>query len=83
MKQETDRSQRMEEQPHVQNLFLKNALDALAHPFCVVNAESYTAEFANAAAYSGQLQGDITCYKLLHGNDKPCADDEYPCPLFV
>ena len=81
MKQEADRSQRIEEQLRAQNLFLKDALDALAYPFYVVNAESYIVELANAAAYGGQLHGDFTCYKLLHGSERPCAGDEHPCPL--
>lgn len=71
----------MEERSHAQNLFLMNALDALDYPFCVINAESYTVELANAAAYNGQLNGDITCFKFLHGSDQPCADDEHPCSL--
>jgi PAS domain S-box-containing protein len=83
MDQEADQSQRIAEQLRAQNLFLKNALDALAYPFCVVNAESYIVELANAAAYSGQLHDDFTCYKLLHGSERPCADDEHPCPLKV
>jgi len=70
----------MKEQSGDQILFLKNALDALAYPFCVVNVENYIVELANAAAYSGQLRGNFTCYKLLYGNDQPCAD-ENPCPL--
>jgi PAS domain S-box-containing protein len=81
MKQEADRSQQMEEQLSAQNRFLENALDALVYPFCVVNAESYIVELANAAAYNGQLHGNFTCYKLLHGSERPCAEDVLPCPL--
>jgi PAS domain S-box-containing protein len=83
MKQETDRSQRIEKQLRTQNAFLMDALDALAHPFCVVNADGYIIELANAAAYSGQLHGNYTCHKLLHANEKPCDDDETPCPLQI
>ncbi len=71
----------MEEHIHDQSLFIKSALDALAHPFCIINAENYKVEWANAAAYSGHLRGDFTCYKLLHGDDQPCAGDKHPCPL--
>jgi PAS domain S-box-containing protein len=38
---------------------------------------------ANAAAYSGAMHGDITCYQLLHRNEKPCTEDEHLCPLNV
>jgi PAS domain S-box-containing protein len=81
MGQESNRSRRIEEQLRTQNLFLVDALDALAYPFCVVNAESYIVELANAAAFNGELHDDFTCYKLLHGRERPCADDEHPCPL--
>jgi PAS domain S-box-containing protein len=81
MNQEADRSQPEKVHFQAQNLFVEEALDALAHPFCVVNTESYIVEFANAAAYSGQLHDDLTCHKLLHGSERPCADDDYPCPL--
>jgi len=71
----------MKDQSGDQSLFLKNVLDALAYPFCVINAENYIVELANASAYSGQLRGDFTCYKLLHGSDRPCEGDEHLCPL--
>jgi PAS domain S-box-containing protein len=81
MEQGTDQPRRIEEQLRSQTLFIKDALDALAYPFCVVNADSYIVELANAAAYSGELHDDFTCYKLLHGRERPCSDDKYPCPL--
>jgi PAS domain S-box-containing protein len=81
MGQESDRSRQIEEQLRTQNLFLLDALDALAYPFCVINAESYILELANAAAVNGELNDDFTCYKLLHGRERPCADFGYPCPL--
>ncbi|MCK4976133.1 MAG: hypothetical protein KAS36_04305, partial [Anaerolineales bacterium] len=65
------------------NLILKDVLDALAYPFCVVNAENYRVEMANAAAYNGGPIEELTCYELLHGNERPCVDDEQPCPLQV
>jgi PAS domain S-box-containing protein len=81
MNQGVDRSQSMEEQPQAQDLFLKTALDAIAHPFCIINTDSYRVEFANAAVYGGQLHGDPRCYQLLHGSERPCSGDEYPCLL--
>ena len=81
MNPENENHQEMEAQLHAKNLFLKNVLDAIAHPFCVINAENYRVEIANAAAYQGRLRGDLTCYQLLHGSDQLCGFDEYPCPL--
>jgi PAS domain S-box-containing protein len=81
MMKESDQSQRVEDQLRTQIQFLKDALDALAYPFCVINTENYIVEMANATAHSGLLSGDITCHLLLHGSESPCADDEFPCPL--
>jgi PAS domain S-box-containing protein len=75
--------QRIEDQLRAKNLFLMDALDALAYPFCVVNAENYIVELANTAAYRGKLQDEITCYKLLHESERPCTEDGLECPLQV
>jgi PAS domain S-box-containing protein len=71
----------MENKLRDQNLFLKSALDALSHPFYVVNTNNYAIEWANGAAYHGKLHGDYTCYQLLHGSEQPCSGAEHPCPL--
>ncbi|MEJ2599898.1 MAG: response regulator [Anaerolineales bacterium] len=81
MNQVAEHPQRNEEQPPAQGLFLKAALDAIVHPFCIINTDSYRVEFANAAVYGGQLHGDTKCYELLHGSERPCSEDEYPCLL--
>ena len=36
---------------------------------------------ANAAAHTGYLRGDVTCYALLHGSDQPCEMAGHSCPL--
>jgi PAS domain S-box-containing protein len=81
MKQESGQSIPQDEQFHAQNQLLKDALDALAYPFCIINAENYTIELANSAAFGGQLHDEIACYRLLHGREVPCAKGEHPCPL--
>jgi len=63
------------------NIFLKDILNALSYPFCVINAYNYAVELANAAAISGPLPQGTTCYQLLHGREQPCNDSEHPCPL--
>jgi len=83
MKHEVENSQPLESKLDASNLILKDALDALAYPFCVVNVETYQVEMANAAAYNGEAIKELTCYELLHGNEQPCADLEQPCPLQV
>lgn len=81
MRKEADQPQQLVEPLSTQYLFLKNALDALAHPFYIVNAENYIVEWANAAAWGRQKKAEITCYKLLHQSDSPCAKEDYLCPL--
>ena len=61
----------MEAQLRAKNLFFKNILDAIAHPFCVINAENYRVEIANSAAYQGRPSADVRCYQLLHGSERP------------
>lgn len=61
--------------------FLRKVLDALRHPFCVIDANDYTIKMANAAARSGESSGITTCHALLHGLSEPCAAQGLPCPL--
>ncbi len=63
----------------VNGTFLKTVLDALPHPFHVIDPQNYTILFANAA--SGEASRDMTCFALSHGRDTPCSSEEHPCPL--
>lgn len=81
MSQENEQSL-SEDGPFVaQNILLKDVLNALSYPFCVINAQNYSVELANAAAFRGPLPQGMTCYRLLHGRDQPCDNREHPCPL--
>ncbi|WP_028583199.1 diguanylate cyclase [Desulfogranum mediterraneum] len=61
--------------------FLRTVIDALPHPFYVINAENYEVVLANTrAAAEGQWQGK-TCYEIYHLSDKPCEGSAHPCPL--
>jgi PAS domain S-box-containing protein len=64
-----------------QNQFLTRILEALPHPFYVVDANDYTVQIANPAAGLGKLTDRVTCYALTHGLDRPCATPSHPCPL--
>jgi PAS domain S-box-containing protein len=64
-----------------QNQFIVNAIEALNHPFYVIDADDYTIKLANSAAYDGDLAQPITCHALTHQNAAPCKGDEHPCPL--
>lgn len=64
-----------------ENLF-KNVLEAIEHPFYVVNVSDYSVEIANKA--SGVVEGErVTCHKLTHGEDSPCSGKEHACPMEI
>jgi PAS domain S-box-containing protein len=64
-----------------QNTFLTAIIDALPHPFYVIDAGTYELKLANYAAYQGKLLEKTTCYTLSHGLDKPCSGADHPCLL--
>ena len=81
LKQDIAESKHVIEQLRAQNQFLRTTLDSFVYPFYVINAETHIVEMANAQAYNGQLKGDLTCYKLIHGKDRPCDGEATPCAL--
>ncbi len=60
-------------------LFL-DAIEALTHPFYVVDAKDYTVKLANSAANTSLLAKDKRCHVLMHAEPTPCADKN-TCPL--
>jgi PAS domain S-box-containing protein len=64
-----------------QNIFLTTVIDALPHPFTVVDAETYELKLANYAAYKGTLPERLTCHELSHNNAVPCSGEDHPCPF--
>lgn len=74
-------NKRVQERIQEQAAFLQAILDALGHPFYVVNANDYTIKMANAAARLGRLSRTTTCYTLTHGLSEPCKGEEHVCPL--
>jgi PAS domain S-box-containing protein len=68
-----------EEKIRKQNLFLTAVIDALPHPFTVVDAETHKIKLANYAAYPGKLPENVTCRELFHYQDTPCSGSDKPC----
>ncbi|MBT3272736.1 MAG: response regulator, partial [Spirochaetales bacterium] len=64
------------------NTNLENTLEALTHPFYVIDAETYEIVISNSAAKKVSAGEAIsTCYRLTHRRDTPCDSVEHPCPL--
>ena len=64
-----------------QNRFLTAVIDALPHPFYVVDASTYELQLANYAAYPGDLPAGKRCYAVSHGRSSPCSGEDDPCLL--
>jgi len=76
-------NRRAQERIQEQGAFLQTVLDALGHPFYVVDANDYSIKMANAAARLSPLTPTTTCYALTHGLSEPCKGDQHVCPLHV
>jgi len=76
----TERRQ-TEEKIQEQNEFLNNILDALTHPFYVLDANDYTIKMGNMATKAGNLAENPTCYALTHQINQPCRGANHTCPL--
>ena len=76
-------NKRAHERLREQAAFLQAVLDALRHPFYVIDVKDYTVKMANAAARPGRLPKTTTCYALTHRLGEPCRGDEHVCPLEV
>lgn len=64
-----------------QNAFLAAVIDALPHPFYVIDGETYELKLANRAAHLGSLPENATCHELSHRCAVPCSSSDHPCPL--
>lgn len=64
-----------------QNLFLGSVIDALSHPFYVVDTDTYEIILANKAAGLDLSGAQRTCHWLTHGSIEPCQGHEHPCPI--
>jgi len=75
-----DRKKVQKELDH-RSTFLQNTIEALAHPFYVIDALDYSMLVHNSAAEKLGNPEDTHCYELTHHRDTPCDGQDHPCPL--
>ncbi len=63
--------------------FLENTIEALKHPFYVIDIKDYSILLANSAARRmGKIKlGATSCYELTHHKKSPCNSINHQCPL--
>jgi PAS domain S-box-containing protein len=64
-----------------QRELLQRSLDALSHPFYVVNVKDYSVALANKASRFHGYPKKTKCYELTHNRRVPCSGTEHPCTL--
>ena len=64
-----------------QSKFLASALDALSHPFYVIDVKNYEVLLYNKASGFKDRVNQKNCYQLTHNRDQPCCGDDHPCPI--
>ncbi|MCP4755835.1 MAG: response regulator [Proteobacteria bacterium] len=69
------------EKIRAQSNLLQTAIDALTHPFYVINIEDYSISLFNKAAGMSISNETSTCYALTQGRSEPCRKDGQPCPI--
>ena len=72
-----------EEKVKAQNSFLRSALEALTHPFYLIDATTYAIKLANKASGFGVYAPGTPCYQLTHHRQTPCAGDQHPCAIVM
>ena len=65
----------------LQNDFLHAVINALPHPFLVVDPYSYEITLANTVAGYSPTGMRRTCHALSHGTPHPCQGKDHPCPI--
>ena len=61
--------------------FLEATIEALPHPFYVIDANTYEVKMANSAARSVWSSGGKTCFSAVYGKTSPCKAQGIQCPL--
>ncbi|KAF0189064.1 MAG: multi-sensor hybrid histidine [Desulfobulbaceae bacterium] len=79
--EEVEERKKAEEKEHQHALFLKTIINSLAHPFYVVDVETYEIKMLNDAARQLNPEHSRFCYTLTHHKDDPCNGKDHPCPL--
>ena len=60
--------------------FLKKVIEALPHPFLVIDALDYTVVMGNKASGVHDHECVRKCYELTHRKSSPCSGISHPCP---
>lgn len=63
------------------NKNLNNTIEALTHPFYVIDVKTHGVILANQAAIQQGQKGASTCHALTHSTDLPCDSREHRCPM--
>ncbi len=61
--------------------FFTSVIEALNHPFYVIDADTYAVKMANSAACRVELPAGCTCYALTHQQSGPCNAFGEVCPI--
>ncbi len=64
-----------------QNIFLSSVINAIPHPFYVIDVKTHEIVLANRAAGLDLASVQRTCYWLTHGLTRPCETSNHPCPI--
>ena len=81
LSQEVAQRKQAEEQVQRQNEFLNSILEALTHPFYIINVKDYTIHTANSAAASAGYCSGSACYSITHQREDPCTGADHLCPM--
>jgi len=55
----------------MQNEALNKVIDAMNHPFFIINVDDYKIEVSIQSSGINPIEQDITCYCSIHNRDKP------------
>lgn len=64
-----------------EDITLETAINALDHPFYIINVKNYSIEIANNASKIDTPGKESKCFELTHGKKKPCSENLHPCPI--
>ena len=63
------------------NTFLSSVINALPHPFMVIDPQTHEIILANSVAGLVPIGTRRTCHMLSHGQPFPCYGEHHPCPI--
>ncbi len=72
---------KVEQEIKERNKFLKDVIEALPHPFYVIDVKDYSIVLANSASKFSEDLASKKCYKITHDIDAPCSGTEHICPI--